>query len=192
MADEKKSALEERRVLPQFLDKLMGVRALLINSAFETTQDGDVAPIVPDIQGLEAAIAVARVTVPDKLSNKEIRFLRKALGLRATALASFLDVTPETFSRWENGKDVISTNAERILRLRVLHGLRARAPGVKAEASDILDLKISPFRTSTAPTTLEFARVGALSQEGGFEQVWIFRGLVENEPQSVLLAANVA
>lgn len=33
------------------------------------------------------------------------RHLRKALGLKATELASLLGVTPETISRWENGRN---------------------------------------------------------------------------------------
>lgn len=35
------------------------------------------------------------------------RFIRKALGLRATQLADLLDVTPETISRWENGRSPV-------------------------------------------------------------------------------------
>jgi DNA-binding transcriptional regulator YiaG len=189
MANTAKSAHEERRVLPRFLDKLMGVRVLLINSVFEVAQDGVTAPVVPDVQGLEAATAVARATVQDKLSGKEIRFLRKALCLKGTALADFLDVTGETLSRWENGKDAISTNAERILRLRVLHGLRARAPGVQADTAALLDLKFLPFRASTEPTTLEFERVDALCENGEFKKVWIFRGIAENEDQSHIVEA---
>jgi DNA-binding transcriptional regulator YiaG len=180
---------EGGRVLPEFLDKLMGIRLLLINSAFEATQDGETAPIVPDVIGLEAAAAVARVTIAAKLSGKEIRILRKALGVRAAALAEFLDVTPETFSRWENGKETISNNAERILRLRVAHGLRGKAPGVKAASDAILDLKISPFRMSTSPITLKFERVEVV-QDGDFQKVWRYLGVAEEEAEP--LKANVA
>jgi DNA-binding transcriptional regulator YiaG len=190
MLNQTEGASEEGRVLPEFLDRLMGVGVLLINSAFEATQDGVTAPIVPDINGLEAAVAVARATVPAKLSGKEIRFLRKALGLRATALAEFLDVTPETFSRWENGKETISNNPERILRLRVVHGLRGRAIGVKAASDAVLDLKISPFRMSVAPTTLKFDRVEVV-QDGEFKKIWRYLGVAEQEdaqPLSVSVA----
>lgn len=169
---------EGGRVLPRFLDTLMGIRILLINSAFEAVQDGEAAPVVPDINGLEAAAAVARATIPAKLSGKEIRAMRKALGLRAAALAEFLDVTPETLSRWENGKEAVSNNAERILRLRVVHGLRTKAPGVKAASDTILDLKISPFRTSMEPTTLQFERVEVV-ENGDFKKVWRYLGTVE-------------
>ena len=155
----------------------MGIRVLLINSAFEATQDGETAPIVPDIGGLEAAAAVARATVHAKLSGKEIRVLRKALGLTAAALAEFLDVTPETLSRWENSKETISNNAERILRLRIVQGLGKKSPGVKAATDDILDLKISPFRGSIDPITLKFDRVHIL--DGELKTVWRYLGVAE-------------
>jgi DNA-binding transcriptional regulator YiaG len=99
------------RILPAYVDRLMGVRALLIESAFEVEHDGTKGIVVPDVNGLQIAAAVARAIVPAKLTGKEIRFLRKAIGMRAADLARFLDVTAETMSRWENDREVINTNA---------------------------------------------------------------------------------
>src|SRR5262249_34268170 len=144
--------------------------------------------VVPDVMALEAAMAVARVTVSTKLSGEEIRFLRKALGMKAVDLAKFLDVTPETFSRWENGAIPISTNAERILRLRVVHALRLKTPGVPAKDEDILSMSFTPIRSSTEPTTLIFKRALVLSDESSRE-VWCYSGTVKPEVKSVLRMA---
>jgi DNA-binding transcriptional regulator YiaG len=158
----------------------MGVRVLLINSALEVEHDGAAAVIVPDLQGLEAAVAVARATVPDKLSGKEIRFLRKTICMKAAELARFLDVTAETISRWENSKEVISTNAERVFRLKVLTDLREKAVGVEAKLNAVVEMKFSPFRTSMSPTTLTFERVGAVV-EGRREKIWLYQGVTDEQ-----------
>jgi DNA-binding transcriptional regulator YiaG len=185
MTNRTESASAGGRVLPRFLDKLMGVRVLLINSAFEAEQDGEKVPVVPDIQGLEAAVAVARVTVPDKLSGREIRFLRKAMCKKAAELARFLDVTPETFSRWENDREVMSTNAERVFRLRILNSLRSCAPGVKAKVDAVLEMKISPFRVSVHPTTLIFEHLHGLV-DGELADVWVYQGASNEEDESII------
>ncbi|MCG8435738.1 MAG: helix-turn-helix domain-containing protein, partial [Gammaproteobacteria bacterium] len=59
--------------------------------------------LIPNVDGLTAAAAVMRATLPWKLTGKEIRFLRKSLGWRAKDLAAKLDVTAEHVSKWENG-----------------------------------------------------------------------------------------
>jgi len=176
MTDDRASAAMHdgmERVLPRFEDKLMGIPIVLLNSAIESEVDGEVGVTVPDSEGLRAAVAVARVTIPDKLGGSEIRALRRALGMQARTLAEFLDVTPETFSRWENGKEAISRNAERLLRLRVFQSLRNQAQGVRAKSEDILDIKLAPLRLANKPLLLAFQRV-----PGG---VWWFCGLDEGE-----------
>jgi putative zinc finger/helix-turn-helix YgiT family protein len=37
-------------------------------------------------------------------THEELRFMRKAVGIRAADLAAWLGVTPETVSHWETGK----------------------------------------------------------------------------------------
>jgi len=159
-------------LIPEFRDEAMGIPTILINSARRVTHDGEPGVIIPDIPGLEAAIAVARVTLPHKLSGREIRFLRRSMGLKAVALAKFLDVTPETLSRWENGPEAISTNAERVLRLRVLQTLKEKVIGIKVRSGDILDLKFSPVRLAH-PVALVFTRLSVLSDES-LQEAWVF------------------
>jgi DNA-binding transcriptional regulator YiaG len=51
-------------------------------------------------------------------------FMRKAIALRAVDLATLLDVTPETISRWEHGKVPIEHRAIAVLGGLVIDDLR--------------------------------------------------------------------
>lgn len=48
-------------VLPRFEDNLMGIPIILVDSAVHAEVDGESGVIVPDLEGLRAAVAVARV-----------------------------------------------------------------------------------------------------------------------------------
>lgn len=48
-------------------------------------------------------------------SCEAIRFMRKAIQMRAAELADLLDVTPETVSRWETGKLPVERRALALL-----------------------------------------------------------------------------
>ena len=72
---------------------------------------------IPDITGLMREIVRCRVLDPIKLSGPEVRFVRRSLNLPANKLAEFLDVQPEHYSRCEAGSRVLSSMAERLLRL---------------------------------------------------------------------------
>ena len=73
------------RTLPEYRnDVLMGLPGVVILNAVEEVRCqkcGHVAATgFSDLEGLLAAVAVARVTAPQKLSGRDVRFLRKALG----------------------------------------------------------------------------------------------------------------
>jgi DNA-binding XRE family transcriptional regulator len=101
---------------------------------------------IPNVPGLISAVAVMRcATTERKLNGKEIRFVRKAMGKTAKELAALIDVTEETFSRWENDKLVISNPVERILRGRVCRELGSQTK-VDWDYDDILyRLKLNPL-----------------------------------------------
>lgn len=54
-------------------------------------------------EGFDLAIA-AKLASSGRRTGPALRFIRKAMGMRAAELAALLDVTPETFSRWETGE----------------------------------------------------------------------------------------
>jgi putative zinc finger/helix-turn-helix YgiT family protein len=68
------------------------------------------------------ALAEHRIAEPDAF-----RAMRKAVGLRATDLAELLETTPETISRWENGKHPIDRAALALVAAMVLTGDRVVA-----------------------------------------------------------------
>ena len=74
---------------------------------------------LPAIDGLHRAIARAIIAKRQRLTPTEIRFLRKQLGLSGLDLAIHLGTTPESVSRWENGRTAMGVTADRLLRLMV-------------------------------------------------------------------------
>jgi DNA-binding transcriptional regulator YiaG len=166
----------DKRVRPEFVDEQMGLPVILLDSVYEARSGSASGEVVPDEAGLEAAMAIARVMDDHKLNGQEIKFLRRAIGLKAVDLANFLDVAPETLSRWENAKEPISTNAERVLRLKVYDALRRKAPGVKASSEAILDMKFRLFRVA-GDGTMMFKRLIAVDADGGQAgYVWFYQG----------------
>jgi putative zinc finger/helix-turn-helix YgiT family protein len=57
----------------------------------------------PGLERFELMIACALADMGEH-SGEALKFMRKALGIKGTELAAMLDVTPESISRWENGK----------------------------------------------------------------------------------------
>jgi transcriptional regulator with XRE-family HTH domain len=178
-----------RRIIGKFLDEQMGLPVLLVDSAYKAESSGTEGVVVPDVSGLEAAIAVARVMNDFKLNGKELKFLRRAIGLKAVDLAKFLDVSAETVSRRETGKELISTNDERVLRLRVYRTLKDRAPVVEADADIILNMTFKPVRLSNeGPMTFRYVTD---IKDGRLRHVWFFEGMSEassDTPEEKLIA----
>jgi DNA-binding transcriptional regulator YiaG len=181
----------EVRTLPEFLDEDMGIPVILIDAAYVAQSGDSSGVVVPDVAGLEASMAIARVMDDFKLGGKEFKFLRKAIGIKAVDLADFLGVTPETLSRWENGKEPISTNAERVMRMRTYHSLRDKAPGVKADLDTLLNMKFKPVRLA-GDGTMTFKRMPVV-KDGDLQIAWFhdgFRIRTANESSSRLRALD--
>jgi DNA-binding transcriptional regulator YiaG len=67
----------------------------------------DGTPLITDeeLGALELRAAITVLKDIDLVSGAELKFARKALGLRQPELAEHLGVTLETVSRWENGHE---------------------------------------------------------------------------------------
>lgn len=87
---------------------------------------GENGVVVWRVEALHRAIAAALMKKPGRLDPGEIRFLRSMLDLTGVDLALRMGVTPESVSRWENGKEPIGPVADRLLRLMVAHAERIR------------------------------------------------------------------
>jgi DNA-binding transcriptional regulator YiaG len=75
---------------------------------------------IPNMGGLLKEVALARSLIPRKFTPAEIKFVRKAVGLKATELADLLGISAEHLSRCENGDRALSISAEKLLRVIVL------------------------------------------------------------------------
>lgn len=76
---------------------------------------------IPRVEELHKTVARAVASKIQRLTPREIRFLRKYLELTNIQLAELIGVAPETASRWQSDKGSnIGLVAERLLRLLVL------------------------------------------------------------------------
>ena len=74
-------------------------------------------PGLKNIEGLHRVIARFLVKKKTPLTGKEIRFLRKEIGLRAKDLATMLGVSPVTVSRWETDTEKPEISKDKLIRL---------------------------------------------------------------------------
>src|SRR5262249_50177460 len=81
---------------------------------------GETEYVIPKIEALHRAIAAVVIAKGAPLAPAEIRFLRKYLGWSGADFAEHMGATPETVSRWENGKLAMSPQADRLLRTMVV------------------------------------------------------------------------
>jgi DNA-binding transcriptional regulator YiaG len=106
---------------------------------------------IPDSEDLEVALAVYRVTIPVKLVGGEIRFLRQALGMRGSELGEVLQVRQETVSKWENDKEPMKPQTEKLLRILVGRLLADKAPGIDFDEDAIWKMQIPAATTLPKP-----------------------------------------
>lgn len=122
--------------------------------------DKDYGIEIPDVEGLQAAIGVAICMLPTKLSGAEIRFLRKAMKVKAAVLADYLQVSAETISRWENSKDPINPLAEKELRKHAGRRLHEQACAIPFDEKRIEGMNFRSLRLVQEPQyELAFCRV---------------------------------
>jgi putative zinc finger/helix-turn-helix YgiT family protein len=101
--------------------------------------------VIPKIEELHRLIAAVVIQKQEALAPEEIRYLRKYLGWSGVDFAAHMGATPETISRWENGKLAMSPQADRLLRTMV--ALREPASDYKIDAlKQILPKKAKPLR----------------------------------------------
>lgn len=78
---------------------------------------GEESALIPGILALHKAIANCLLEKETQLTGKEIRFLRKEMGLKGKVFANLISVDNATLSRWENGRTKPSVKADRLIRI---------------------------------------------------------------------------
>jgi putative zinc finger/helix-turn-helix YgiT family protein len=87
----------------------------------ECQECGNVDPVIPRMQKLHQSLAQAIVSKDHRLSGKEIRFLRKYLGMTADKFAEILGTDKTRISKWENDADRPSDQMDRLVRTVAMH-----------------------------------------------------------------------
>jgi DNA-binding transcriptional regulator YiaG len=100
-----------------------------------------------ELERLELQAAIAVLSHAGSINGDELRFARKAMGLRQPDLAALLDVATETVSRWETGADPIRRQTQLAMLLFVEHTARHGAPVPLAPENDLTP---SPVRIVAA------------------------------------------
>ena len=84
---------------------------------------GEETVMIPAIGLLHQVIAEGIVTLPTKMSGRELRFLRTEMGMTQAQLAEVLKATLLTVSRWEREENPIRDAAEMLIRLMAIERL---------------------------------------------------------------------
>ena len=88
----------------------------LIGVEIFTCECGENFAFIPCAQELHKLLAEILITKEEQLSGREIRFLRKHLGLKAKDFAKHLGVRNVTVSRWEQEETIPPEPIDRLIR----------------------------------------------------------------------------
>ncbi|MFT8551842.1 MAG: hypothetical protein ABF739_12245 [Acetobacter okinawensis] len=134
----------------------------LVNAA-EVEIDDDTGEVlgvsVPDMEGLAAAVAMARALLPAGLLPEEVKFFRTVLDLKSKDMADVLTMDPATYSRWENGKQGVGQWADKQMRFAVVTELRDRFPHFSVDPKSVVSLKPKKARPGQKPPVLCMVRM---------------------------------
>jgi len=135
----------QRRIMERYEEEGLGLPypIVLINAAVEyLDEEGNLVGIsVPNLEGLAAAVAVARAFIPVELDGREVRFMRKVIGVSAKEFAENLHMDPATFSRWEHNKQRVGAWADKEVRMATVAILAQRMPELRADMDALFALK---------------------------------------------------
>lgn len=109
---------------------------------------GEETVTIPAIGLLHQVIAEGIVSLPSKMSGRELRFLRTEMGMTQAQLAEILKVSLLTVSRWEREENAIHDAAEMLIRLMAIERLELNVSmGVDAVSAKVtLDPRRGPIR----------------------------------------------
>jgi len=157
------------RTVSDFEHAAIGLPGVVLRNAVEEiycVRCGTVDSVhFPNVDGLTAAIAVARVKQNTKLAGADIRFLRKALGRNQQELAALLGVRNETVSRWESSHQPIEPATEKLLRALVAVELSDRAPGIEVDFKELLETPVPAIRKDPRPVPLVLETTRVVKKE---------------------------
>lgn len=126
---------------------------VLLTNGYEVTPDlttGKTHVSIHDLPGLIAAIVRSRVLNPRKLSGEDLKFIRSSLAFKSSEVAKMLDVTPEHYSRCENGTRTLSPAQEKFYRMMVFLCMSATDVTVRKTLEERLKQEPNPEASKKA------------------------------------------
>ena len=136
----------QRYIKPEHVEDLGGIVVCIRNAVLveRCLECGDEESTIPNMKGLVCAAALARALIPVLLSGKEIKFIRRALGMTQKVFANKMEVKIETVSRWENDVPGRGGCAEKTLRYAVCALLHEHAPAIDYDPLTITNMEFRP------------------------------------------------
>ncbi|MDH3975444.1 MAG: type II toxin-antitoxin system MqsA family antitoxin [Deltaproteobacteria bacterium] len=125
-----------------------------------TCSCGEEMPEIPNIEGLHKTIAMALIHKNTLLTGQGIKFLRKAMDLKAVELAQLMGVDKVTISRWENNKAEISNANDHLLRMIYIRKL-------EEESNQLLSEPILNILKNITPVTGKLSKINISSKGKG-------------------------
>lgn len=110
----------------------------LVGIRYFKDEDGTTTAEIPAAKQLMRLLARNLLFSSGTLTGKEIRFLRKRLGMKAGDFAKVLGLEAETLSRIENEKQSLSEQVDKLTRMSYL--LLCHDPALAEDAKRLMDL----------------------------------------------------
>jgi len=107
-----------------------------------------IIPCVPELHGL---LAQNLLRQKSQLSGREIRFLRKNMGLKSKDFAEYIGVNKVTVSRWERDEEHPTQPTDRLIRL-----FYAGWMGIKDIASELIKEMFREILPTQMEPTISF------------------------------------
>ena len=144
------------RTIERYEDRSLGLPypVVLLNGVEEEIDDESgerVGISIPHLEDLMATVVIARVLHPLQLEGGEVKFIRRVLGHSAKDFAGVLGIAPETYSRWENGKQTVGAWADKQVRMAAVILLREKIIRAGADAEAVIGLQITPRQRNDFP-----------------------------------------
>jgi len=165
-----KNGLMERSVKPEHTEDLGGIVVKVLNAVVvnRCSSCGEEMIGIPDLQGLARAAALARAQSPERLSGKEVRFIRRALDQTQKDFAEAMDLSAEHVSRWENDHKGIGAASEKLVRHNVCALL---SEGCEYDPKTIANMQFIPYPDEGLPP-IEMVRVRVPHRQSEDDTMW--------------------
>ena len=95
---------------------------------------GNVDPVIPRMNELHRALALAVAGQLFRLQGEDVRYLRKYLGMTQDQFAELLHIHKSNLSKGENNDDKIGEQSDRLIRVVVL----TLGEGLQKKAADVV------------------------------------------------------